>query len=225
MVAAGKCRGCRVKHREKPGGVLAGEWVGPRKAAILAHNAGFRDDDLFTAVAVCGAESWLYTKARNDNTALITALAAGQVVCNVETYEKTTIVDAANGKVQLSDGETVTVPRTTRWITSRDCGLWQINIAAGEINTAVEEVLYDPARNAAAAFKLWQRRGFEPWVAYTGRTYLNDTYTIWAAMGAANRWAELEVNAAVAAGKTSKVRVPFVSIPQIRVIYPKVPLG
>jgi hypothetical protein len=71
-------------------------------------------------------------------------------------------------------------------VTSRDVGLWQINIPAAEIGTTVETNLYDPEKNAAAMFKLYQARGFQPWAAFNSRVYLNDGYSGHAALGLCN---------------------------------------
>jgi hypothetical protein len=60
--------------------------------------------------------------------------------------------------------------------TSRDCGLFQINIDGGKIGSSLEASLrtesLDPAMylpvakaNVRAAYKLWERRGWQPWVA------------------------------------------------------------
>jgi hypothetical protein len=164
-------------------GVLAGVHLGPRQVAVLAHTAGFRDDDLFTAVAVCGSESWLYTEAHNDN------------------------LDASGT------------------VTSRDVGLWEINIPASEIGTSVEASLYDPQTNADHAFQLWKSRGWQPWVGFTSGAYLHDTYRIWAYLGVANRWSEIASGLAGTAGVASVVKVPAVSIPTARTLWKGVPLG
>jgi len=165
-------------------GHLDGIHLGPRAVANLAHVAGFRDDNLFAAVAICGSESWMFTKAYNDN------------------------VDDATGQV-----------------VSRDVGLWQINIPASRIGTSAEAALYDPATNASAARDLFISRGFQPWVGFTSNAYLHDTYTLWAYMGVANRWAEIQNDLAVVAGMTPQVKVPAISIPTMRKLYPTVPLG
>lgn len=52
----------------KKGGTLAGKQLQLRQVIDYAHIAGFRDDDLVIAAMVCGAESWRYTRAFNDNT-------------------------------------------------------------------------------------------------------------------------------------------------------------
>jgi hypothetical protein len=165
------------------GGVLAGVWYGPRPVAKVAHAAGFRDDDLFMAVAICGSESWLYTKAYNDN---------------------------------FVDGVVI----------SRDVGLWQINIPASQIGTSAETALYDPEHNASAAFWLWKNRGWEPWVGFTSNAYLHNTYHLWGVLGCGNRWSEIITNRAAVVGYTSTaVKVPAISIPTARTLWPSVPLG
>jgi hypothetical protein len=63
-------------------------------------------------------------------------------------------------------------------ILSRDCGLAQISIDGGKIGSSLEASLrtesLDPAvylpvakANVRAAYKLWERRKWQPWVAYT----------------------------------------------------------
>ena len=48
-------------------------------------------------------------------------------------------------------------------IKSRDCGLFQINIAADRIGSDEEERLFADANyNVARAWDLWERRGFQP---------------------------------------------------------------
>jgi hypothetical protein len=51
--------------------------------------------------------------------------------------------------------------------TSRDVGLFQINIPASEIGSLTEKALYDIANNVDRAWKLYTQRGFEPWYGYT----------------------------------------------------------
>lgn len=175
--------GMRSMRTGESRGVLEGARLGPRVVAKLAHDAGFRDDELFTAVAVCGAESWLFTRAHNDNL----------------------------------DGSGFTL--------SRDVGLWEINIPASQIGTAAEESLYDPVTNAARAFSLWKARGWQPWAAFNSGVYLHDTYTLWAMLGVANRFVERNHALQVALGYESAVKVPAVSIPTARKLWPTVPLG
>lgn len=69
---------------------------------------------------------------------------------------------------------------------SRDCGLMQINIPAANIGTAAEANLYDPDINMAAAIRLWNTRGFQPWAAYNSGVYLHNYYTGRAALGMMN---------------------------------------
>lgn len=75
---------------------------------------------------------------------------------------------------------------TTKIVTSRDTGLWEIEIPAAEIGTATEKALYDPANNAAAMVDLYLRRGWEPWVSFRETTYLYDPYLGHAVQGVAN---------------------------------------
>jgi hypothetical protein len=71
-------------------------------------------------------------------------------------------------------------------VISRDVGLWEINIPADRVGTSVEENLYDPESNANAAYDLWKRRGFQPWVAFNSGVYRHDSYIGRAAMGVGN---------------------------------------
>lgn len=168
---------------EHKGGVLAGRRLQPRKVAAYAHDAGFRDKDLFISIAVAGSESWLFTKAYNDN-----------------------LDDQGKKK-------------------SRDVGIWEINIPASQIGTQAEEDLYDPKINAQRAFALWKTRGWQPWVAFNTGVYLHDTYLSWALLGVSNYFGEQFVAAATDLGQTPKIKVPFVSLTQLKKIYPSVVLG
>lgn len=71
-------------------------------------------------------------------------------------------------------------------VLSRDVGLWQINISASQIGTTAETSLYDPENNAAAMFRLYQSRGFQPWAAFNSGVYLNAGYSGHAALGLCN---------------------------------------
>ena len=71
-------------------------------------------------------------------------------------------------------------------VTSRDVGVMQINIAADAIGTGVEDRLYDLHTNFNAAYALYARRGFQPWVAYNTDVYLHDTYVERAVAGVGN---------------------------------------
>jgi hypothetical protein len=51
-------------------------------------------------------------------------------------------------------------------VTSRDVGMFQINIPAVLIGTAAEEALYDPQANVERARLLFDARGWQPWVAW-----------------------------------------------------------
>jgi hypothetical protein len=110
-------------------------------------------------------------------------------------------------------------------VVSRDVGLWQINIPASQIGTSVEVALHDPAANAAAAYRLYDSRGFQPWVAYNTGVYLHSTYVARATLGVTNFLEAELVRDALNAGQPTDLRVPFISIPQLRGLYPKVALG
>src|SRR5690348_16854579 len=56
-------------------------------------------------------------------------------------------------------------------VVSRDVGLMQVNIPASQIGTQVEHDLYDHDNNFAAARKLFEDRGLQPWVAYGNGSY------------------------------------------------------
>jgi hypothetical protein len=105
-------------------------------------------------------------------------------------------------------------------VTSRDCGVWQINIPASQIGTAAEESLYDPARNAAAMYRLFAARGWQPWVSYNTKVYLHDTYLRRATLGVMNHLAEGLVAEAKQAGQTPTTRVPMISSHDLSRIYP-----
>ncbi len=109
--------------------------------------------------------------AYHVNTRLIGDTAAGQKVRNVETGELVTVLDPAAGRIRLSDGSTVTVPPSSVWVTSQDCGVTQNNITAEQIGTDAEWTLRTlstvPAEYMAVArhcvqVAYWKYE--EPWV-------------------------------------------------------------
>ena len=71
-------------------------------------------------------------------------------------------------------------------VVSRDVGVMQINIPANQIGTAAEDALYALDVNFAAAYDLFDRRGFQPWVAYNTDVCLHDTYLERATAGVGN---------------------------------------
>jgi hypothetical protein len=75
-------------------------------------------------------------------------------------------------------------------VTSRDVGIFQINIPVSQIGTSQEEALYEPVTNVARAWALYTKREFQPWYAYTKNVYLRDTYIKRAARGVGNFLAE-----------------------------------
>lgn len=105
-------------------------------------------------------------------------LATGIMVCLAESQG----YDRAYNDNLAADGKTVL---------SRDVGIFQINILAKYIGTATEEALYDVPTNVKAAFDLYAKRGFEPWVAFTSNVYLRDTYLKRGLRGLGNCLAEL----------------------------------
>lgn len=71
-------------------------------------------------------------------------------------------------------------------VTSKDCGVMQINIDASLIGTDAEERLYDVPTNIAEGRKKFEARGFQPWFGYTLNVYLRDTYLKRAVRGMGN---------------------------------------
>jgi hypothetical protein len=100
-------------------------------------------------------------------------------------------------------------------VISRDVGLYEINIPASQIGTSVEEALYDPANNVAAMKKLYDARGWQPWVAYTSGVYLHDTYIRRASLALMNLVAEKLVRDAQALGQSPQTPVPMLSQKQL----------
>lgn len=104
-------------------------------------------------------------------------------------------------------------------VTSRDVGLWQINIPATQIGSQAEEDLYDRENNAQAMYALYTRRGWQPWAAFNSDVYLHDTYVRRAALAVQNYLAEQLVVMAKLAGQTPSTRVPMVSLAQLNKLY------
>jgi hypothetical protein len=114
-------------------------------------------------------------------------------------------------------------------ISSRDCGLWQINIPTSLIGTAEETRLRtDLGYNAARAFLLWQARGWQPWAAYNSGVAFDDSYQARALLGVVNWLGKTQVGLQrqVTTRKAfHTLRIPFVTRTQLRVLYPAIPLG
>lgn len=104
-------------------------------------------------------------------------------------------------------------------VTSRDVGLWEINIPASQIGSQVEEDLYDRENNAAAMYALYTKRGWQPWAAFNSNVYLHDTYVRRAALAVQNYLAERLVVAARSAGQTPGTRTPMVSLAELNKLY------
>lgn len=128
-------------------GALLGTQLEPRALAELAYNAGPGWRDAWT-------------------------LAQAVAVCLAESWGYTKArcdnFVVKNGEVVVRNGEPV--------VQSRDTGLWEINIPAARIGTSVEASLYDPATNAHAAYALWSKRGFQPWVSFNHGYHLRSAY-------------------------------------------------
>lgn len=73
---------------------------------------------------------------------------------------------------------------------SRDIGLFQINIPASAVGTAVEEDLYDIENNLNRARSLYDNRGWQPWFGWvngyatsTEWWHWSDTKKLWVPTG------------------------------------------
>lgn len=55
--------------------------------------------------------------------------------------------------------------KVLKQLPERSIGLWQVNVLdqQGNLRRGDEGQLYDPAYNAAEAYKLWRAAGFRPW--------------------------------------------------------------
>lgn len=52
---------------------------------------------------------------------------------------------------------------------SVDCGVWQINV----VSKSCPDNLFDPEENTKIAKDMWSKRGWQPWVAWKNKQYLN----------------------------------------------------
>lgn len=160
-------------------GQLVPPQIQPRQIAELAYVHGWRDKNLIIAVAVCLSESDGYVNAFNDNLVLLSTTKVDQVVANPELYYHMTVLDPVQGTVRLEDGTVEDHPPESEVISSRDVGLWEINLPASAIGTPREAGLYDPDANAQAARNLFENRGWDPWVGYTSGVALNPSWWKW----------------------------------------------
>lgn len=72
-------------------------------------------------------------------------------------------------------------------VKSKDIGLFQINIPGSKIGTDEETALFeDVGYNLERARILYEKRGFQPWYAYTLKVYLRDSYIKRATRGVGN---------------------------------------
>ena len=112
-------------------------------------------------------------------------------------------------------------------IVSRDVGIWQINIPADDIGTHIESDLHVPANNAAAAYKLWTAREWEPWASFTSGIVFDDRYYLTACLGVLNY--SVKILKEFQANVKDPARVanhnapsPFLTSAQVRHLYPKI---
>lgn len=178
------------------GGKLLGLQMQPREVAAGLYGVGFHDAKVLADGAkVCLSESQGYERAVNDNLAPIGSCKILQVVADpADPAEKYQVRNPSTGQVDvLATGEVRTFSASTMVVTSRDCGVMQVNIPAEWIGTEREEALYVPANCFSHAHVLWSNRGFEPWVAFTSNVFLRDTYLKRASRGVANFLAELDL--------------------------------
>lgn len=110
-------------------------------------------------------------------------------------------------------------------VLSRDVGLMEINIPASKIGTQTEEDLYDPVKNFAAAYLLYSNRKWQPWAAFNSGVYLHDTYLQWGLLGVANLADEFLLKRAQDVGQQPGTRLPWISIKELKKLYPSTVLG
>lgn len=168
-------------------GQLSGRQLQPREIAALAHQVGWHDVYLCAfATAVCLAESQGWDHASNDNLRTLSSLKPGDQVANPETYQPYTVVDPQVGIVRLADGTVEPHPPESGLVTSRDAGLWEINIPAWHIGSREEHDLYDPLNNARAAAKIWRIGGWARWASVAKGVVYHDYYAARACLGVFN---------------------------------------
>lgn len=165
----------------------AGKTLMPRTIAESAITY-WRNYELTKAIAVALGESSGSLGAWHDNLTPLHECDVHQIVLNPELYYAMTVLDPDTGKVRLGDGTVELHPPESEVLTSRDCGLYQINIPAKNVNTSVEYSLrsestdpaeYEPVRDANIKRAsdmyntVWVRDGktdirrWQAWVAYT----------------------------------------------------------
>ncbi len=177
----------------------AGKTIIPRVIAEEAH-VFWQNYELTKAIAVALGESAGSLGAWHDNERELGDCKVDQVVANPELYYKMTVLNPATGKVRLEDGTIENHPPESLVITSRDCGLYQINIPAERIGTYTEDMLrtesldpavYEPVMrtNLARARALydadWVRDGkvdkrlWQAWVAYNSGWATFPEFWVW----------------------------------------------
>lgn len=204
----------------------------PAQIAATAHEGGFRDLALVEAVVVAFAECDGFVNSHNDNLASLGDVRVGEKVRNGETSELYEVIGHTPAWVTIRDsaGKPQQFPPEALVVTSRDVGLWEINIPAEQIGTPHETHLYDPVENAKAAFGIQSKFGWGRWASVSSGIAFDDTYLVRGWLGAANFLASgvFALRAQVTDPKRlthHTVEQPIVTIPMLRTIYPKVNLG
>lgn len=201
----------------------------PVQIARCNHEQGWRDEDLVMSVAIVLAECNGYIDSYNDNLSPASECPLGSIAYSADGLTRYEIIARLGTSVTVQTGmKRSEIPGDTEVIVSRDVGMFEVNIPASEIGAQKETALYGPAANAVAAWHLWKSRGWQPWASYTSGVVFDDTYVARALLGVTNLYAGfMETNASrVTARKDHHtLRNPFISIAQLRQLYPDVPLG
>ncbi len=159
-----------------------------RVIADVNYNVGgWRNYELTKSVAVALAESAGSLGAWHDNESLLKDCDVNQIVLNPELYMHMIVLNPATGKVRLEDGTTEMHPPESEVITSRDCGLFQINLRADDVGTeeeanlrteSIDPLVWQPVMDANVQRarlmydRAWMRDGkqdirrWQAWVAY-----------------------------------------------------------
>jgi hypothetical protein len=178
----------------------AGKTIIPREIAKVAKQY-WSNFELTKAISVALAESAGSLGAWHDNQNELKDCKVDQEVLNPELYIHMTVLNPMTGKVHLEpDGPIETHPPESSVITTRDCGLYQINIPASKVGTPYEDTLrtdslepeiYEPVlqANVARAKTMysvdWMRGGsleirrWQPWVAYTSGWATFPEFWVW----------------------------------------------
>jgi hypothetical protein len=160
------------------GGHLMGTQLQPRELATLSMSEGWSHVNLIRAVAVWLGESQGYDRAYNDNERELREVKTGTRVRDLVTGSLYVVDDGSHGRV-VENGVSKTIDPAGKVVLSRDCGICQINIPPEQIGTPAEEHLYNPLRCIARARAMYERRGFQPWVAFTSGIAMSPAWWKW----------------------------------------------